>query len=255
MGYPIGGTVSAGTLSADRHWFWDGVRWAPALSPDGLWRWDGVGWLPIGGVAGWPKWARPYASAAGRATFAVVSLAVVVAGYALWIVADLVAIAIYASAGGRANSGQRDLIAILVGFCGLIVLLAFVTSTVAVCMWMHRVYRNLPVVGATGLKYSPAWAAGAWFVPILSLFRPYRIVREIWQVSTPGVPWGVVNLWWALFLTANWSGVLVGRTSFGGGLDEWLDAGVNVIAIVAATLMLVIVRRITAGQERQGPVR
>jgi hypothetical protein len=56
-----------------------------------------------------------------------------------------------------------------------------------------------------GLKYSPGWAVGSFFVPILNIFRPYQIAQEIWKASDPEastVSWKqskpgiVVILWW-----------------------------------------------------------
>lgn len=32
-----------------------------------------------------------------------------------------------------------------------------------------------------GLAFSEGWAAGSWFVPILNLFRPYQIMKELYE--------------------------------------------------------------------------
>lgn len=44
--------------------------------------------------------------------------------------------------------------------------------------WFYRAYRNLGRLGKQ-LSQGPGWAIGAWFVPILTLFRPYNIFTEM----------------------------------------------------------------------------
>jgi hypothetical protein len=243
----MAGSTAAGTLSPDRAWFWDGVRWIPSLSIDGLWRWDGKGWMPA--AEAWPKWAKQYESPGARAIFVMASLAGVIATVAIWTIGDLVAIAIYASAGGRPSVLQHDAIVLVAALPALLVLPALIVSAVARSMWMHRVYRNLPALGARGLRYSPAWAAGGWYVPILSFYRPLQIVREIWTSTTPNVPWKLLNGWWAIYLISNVFGLFSGRLNFGGGVDEGFEAMVNILGIISAILTIVVVRRITNRQE------
>jgi hypothetical protein len=80
---------------------------------------------------------------------------------------------------------------------------ATVGLVIVVPMWAYRCQRNLPGLGASGLRYSPAWAAGAWFIPLGNLVVCYNVVREIWLASAPngrGEP--LVWLWWAYWLAA-----------------------------------------------------
>ena len=77
--------------------------------------------------------------------------------------------------------------------------------------WFYRAYRNLEALGTRG-RYSPGWAAGAWFVPILNLFRPKQIADDIWRSSDPaldsepGTAWmqgkvdPLLNWWWAVWI-------------------------------------------------------
>jgi hypothetical protein len=78
----------------------------------------------------------------------------------------------------------------------------------AFLMWIHRSHRNLSAFGAQGLTFTPGWAVGWWFIPIFNLFRPFQIVREIWQASDPGMPAGaawrrapsspLIGWWWGV---------------------------------------------------------
>ncbi|MFC1995866.1 DUF4328 domain-containing protein [Chloroflexota bacterium] len=54
----------------------------------------------------------------------------------------------------------------------------FVITAVLFYMWIHRAHRNLPSLGVSGLKYSPGWAVGGFFIPILNL-RIFRLDKYI----------------------------------------------------------------------------
>lgn len=141
-----------------------------------------------------------------------------------------------------------------------------VTAAVAFCMWMYRAYDNLPLLRSPGLQYSPTWAAGAFFVPILNLFRPYQIAQELWKASDPVMPlrsraWressssAIVAGWWGAWLGGRLIGVLSGRVSLlePSTLDA-LEAAVTlrtlaaVILLVAAVCAIRMIRQI---QQRQ----
>ncbi|MES2800003.1 MAG: DUF4328 domain-containing protein [Bacteroidota bacterium] len=64
----------------------------------------------------------------------------------------------------------------------ILVLVATITSGVFFILWFRRAYYNLEQ--KTFLtSYSNGWAAGAWFVPILNLFRPYQIMNELFTIT------------------------------------------------------------------------
>jgi hypothetical protein len=145
----------------------------------------------------------------------------------------------------------------------------FVPTAVVFCMWMYRSYANLSELGMRGLRFSPGWAAGAFFVPILNLYRPCQIAQEMWRASTPGIPddeehsWqtaagsGVVGSWWAFWLI---SGV-VQWIAFRIASDPrylkgpeavamWLMAGEG-LSCVAALFAILMVWQLRARQEKK----
>ncbi len=116
-------------------------------------------------------------------------------------------------------------------------------------MWFRRAYWNLHQL-VTNLKHSDGWAAGAWFVPIMSLFRPYQIMQELWvesstymnkrkiqpELSEDDVPMG---WWWAAFISAsiisNISGRLYLRSDDlglyeGAIITDYISSGLSIIA-------------------------
>src|SRR5215510_14201591 len=50
-------------------------------------------------------------------------------------------------------------------------LIVYAAAGIVFLAWFHRAHLNLPALGARGLTYTSGWAIGAWFVPILNLFR------------------------------------------------------------------------------------
>ncbi len=92
--------------------------------------------------------------------------------------------------------------------------LALIGDLLAAAMfipWFAMAYSNLRRLGVQRLRWSNGWAVGAWFVPILSLFRPKQIANDIWRGSEAGIDvsserWRsgpvspIVHWWWGLFL-------------------------------------------------------
>jgi Domain of unknown function (DUF4328) len=72
--------------------------------------------------------------------------------------------------------------------------------------WIYRAYKNIQGFGAEGLRFSPGWAVGYYFIPILSLIRPVQVMSEIWRASDDPRNWPqrpgswVIASWWTLFL-------------------------------------------------------
>ena len=78
-----------------------------------------------------------------------------------------------------------------------------------VLIWIHRANYNVRQLGARGLRFSPAGAIGWYFVPILSLWRPYQAMKEIWKASMNPSDWQavpvprIVPFWWAFWWVSN----------------------------------------------------
>ena len=138
--------------------------------------------------------------------------------------------------------------------------LLLLSGGVCFLIWTYRLTANLRSFGVPGLKHTPGWAVGYFFVPIMSLYRPYQIFREIWQGSDPAAPaapdWRklpvppLLGLWWFFWILTNMVGNLSARTADTQGLDHHsIDLVDNAIGFVSALLALWMVRRVTARQE------
>lgn len=65
---------------------------------------------------------------------------------------------------------------------GILFIIVFISSAVAFIQWFRRAYFNLHQ-RASNLEFSEGWAAGAWFVPIVNIGRPYRIMKEMYETT------------------------------------------------------------------------
>lgn len=84
----------------------------------------------------------------------------------------------------------------------------YLVTAVVFLTWVHRANRNARALGAKDMRFTPGWAVGWYFVPIMSLWRPFQAMREIWQASEQPGNWQsvqtppLVGWWWTLFLGA-----------------------------------------------------
>lgn len=116
----------------------------------------------------------------------------------------------------NANDLRQRVIAIL-NFCVLI------ASAVTFIQWFRRAYYNLHLMDGN-LRFTEGWASGGWFVPILSLFRPYQIMSEMFYVARailvrnlphfqPKQHSNMLGVWWALWVINNIWGNVSSRMS------------------------------------------
>jgi hypothetical protein len=132
-------------------------------------------------------------------------------------------------------------------------------------VWQHRSQSNLGALGASGLKHSPGWAVGWWFVPVANFAMPYLTMRELQKASDPAagaIDWKAHRtspqlwLWWGAWL-ASIALALAGATqvvSLPATVNQWatrdiLEIAAAVLHAVAAALAILVVRDITDHQE------
>ena len=152
---------------------------------------------------------------------------------------------------------------------GIMQLIPFLLSSIVFLVWINRASKNLRAFGGPTPRFSSGWAVGYWFVPILNLFRPFLVVREIWERSAeaagkPGASTATVGLWWMVWLI-----YCIAQRAFSASLRQAesqdqteLIAGLRFstqigiasdsASIVAAVLVFVVVLKITRWQETAG---
>ncbi|MFF8288213.1 DUF4328 domain-containing protein [Streptomyces sp. NPDC016309] len=161
--------------------------------------------------------------------------------------------------GAEVRAERADL---LMTTAGRAQVLTLVATAVVFVVWLHRVRVNAAVL-APGIPTSGAgWAIGGWFVPVVNLWMPRRIVRESWRASGRA-PYGVhadeepatvVNVWWALWLLTVFVGRAAAMAYDKADSPERLVAAARLmvaadsLSVAAAVCAVLVVRRLTAMQ-------
>jgi hypothetical protein len=108
------------------------------------------------------------------------------------------------------------------------------------------------------LSHSEGWAAGCWFVPIVNLFRPYQIMKELFQETqlflkrnevhtTEHLSISFLGLWWTLWIIDRIFGQFVFKYSMKADtIDELTTSTIaqlisNGIGIVLAIITINII--------------
>jgi hypothetical protein len=149
---------------------------------------------------------------------------------------------------------------------GVSVLVAFGAVAAVFLWWKVAAYRLLSAFVPFGTEHTPGWAAGAYFVPILNLFRPYQIMREIWDGSEHTAPTleqegdshTLLGIWWALWLLSGFAGRLSNRL-FGDAqtVEQFqtataVNVAVTVLFLASAVAALLVVQCVNGRQQAQG---
>lgn len=143
-------------------------------------------------------------------------------------------------------------------------ILMLIPTGIVWLLWQHRAHANLRALGVAGLRFSPRWAVGWWFIPFANIVMPYLAVRELWKASDPNagpIEWkapggaAIIGWWWAGRLATQV--LLQTGTFFGTGsslvqttrrASAFLMAG-DLVLVAWAILAILLVRGVTARQD------
>jgi hypothetical protein len=190
---------------------------------------------------------RPYQSGAGLVS-GVTTLIVITT------VASIVEIVLCATA-------QTESIKTVFGLFSLAYLAILITSGVFFLRWTYRSYANLEAFGAQGLRTTPGFAVGYFFIPVLNIYQPYNIFREMWQgsnlelTSTAALDRKAIKTppmlatWWLLWIFAGVLNNLTARSSEGVQVALTFAVAYALVIAFDAYLAVTVVRRLTAMQD------
>ncbi|HEV3209600.1 MAG TPA: DUF4328 domain-containing protein [Chthoniobacterales bacterium] len=145
------------------------------------------------------------------------------------------------------NDPMQGVVGLLQAGLGLV-------SGIVFLRWVYRAYKNIQGFGAEGLRFSPGWAVGYYFIPFLSLIRPAQVMSEIWRVSQDPQNWmrrrgsWLVGTWWALFLLYSVATQVSLELALDGSTnDQWWLAAIFAILgdLFSVPLSIVALRLIT----------
>jgi hypothetical protein len=164
----------------------------------------------------------------------------------------------------------KDLIGLaLIGILSLATQALSLLAPVLFLMWMYQATKNVHAFGRIGLRFTPGWSVGWWFIPFASMVMPYQALKEIFRASAPAadgatdanLTWSAGSvpitfpLWWGTYLTNGFVGLAAVVVAVGAALKQEppppsssLLLGISLFlslmsAISVITIMRVIHRR------------
>ena len=135
---------------------------------------------------------------------------------------------------------------------------AFIASYVVGCLWLQRARSNAERI-SPGWPHarSRVWVWLGWWVPIVSFWFPYQVVRDV-RAGSPGHARtsGGVGAWWTFYLLFLLTWRVAGATVPISGVPDadlarllpWVESVATVAMLVCLVLWLRLVREITTAQ-------
>jgi hypothetical protein len=213
----------------------------------------------------------PFTSGHLRALLVIffMSIFIVLCFYAISADISVISLASRGLSGEDISYHEASVLADQLNICGSLQVLAFVITALFFCIWIYRAHKNLPALNAYHLKYTPGWAIGWYFIPILWWVYPYRVMREIWQASDPrgdvldvnawqNAPVSpLVGGWWAFYVIASIVATAA-RVHVGGAEDfddiltgSYLYLAYDIAFIITAILAIMLIFNIDRRQREK----
>lgn len=140
----------------------------------------------------------------------------------------------------------------------LLLVIAHIISMVTFILWFRRAYYNIKQK-SDYLLYSDGWAAGSWFVPVLNWFRPYQMMKELFEETryvfekqkeevNYNLNMRLLGLWWGFWIVYQTLSSISQRTELKAEtLDQFLRATewsmlYHIIGIPTAILVLKVMK-------------
>jgi len=133
---------------------------------------------------------------------------------------------------------------------------AMAAAWVTGAMWLHRARRNAEVLAPDHRHARRAgWAWGGWLAPVVLLWFPYQVVRDVDAAVSRRSAKDLVACWWGVWLATlvGWrvSEVVVSRAmdrGTGAPAAETLAVLVGVVTVVGLTFWGMVLQRVTTEQ-------
>lgn len=102
--------------------------------------------------------------------------------------------------------------------------------------WTYLANQNAWALGALGMKNTPGWAVGWYFVPIATLWKPYQALRETFKASHPDYTddWALaprprlLPVWWSIWIVSGLGDISLMLDSWTAeSLDELLNVSIR----------------------------
>ncbi|MBW2270267.1 MAG: DUF4328 domain-containing protein [Deltaproteobacteria bacterium] len=145
-------------------------------------------------------------------------------------------------------------------------LLAVFATGVAFMAWLYQLRVNLRALGVRRPVYRREWCIWGFLFPGVNFFRPYQVMREIWQASDPDnldaflwrqqpVP-QLLGIWWLSFLLSVNLRLLAWLSDIGAGVNlQRIQVSMSLLTLadvaagISAGLACFVVTRLSESQE------
>ncbi len=153
------------------------------------------------------------------------------------------------------DSSLINVFYLVLGGSGILYTAIYIGSAVTFIMWFRRAYYNLHQLRGN-LSYGEGWAAGGWFVPIMNLFIPYRIMKELYvvtnnifsqdlQTCTIRLKTDYLGWWWALWIITGILSQISLRAALSGdvyGISFGFEIIATLLSIPLTVLTVMIIK-------------
>jgi hypothetical protein len=153
-----------------------------------------------------------------------------------------------AQADAHANDVQQRAI-------GLLQIAVLVITGIVFLRWIFRANANARQLGAAGMRFTPGWSIGWYFIPFANLWKPYQAMKEIWLASAAPARWqdyprgAILPWWWFCFLMSEVTGNISFRLAREAkGIPMLMTADGMIIVADAASIALSLVALVLVGQ-------
>ena len=130
---------------------------------------------------------------------------------------------------------------------GIIELTVYLISAVTFIQWFRRAYFNLHSK-VNYLSYSESWAAGSWFIPIVNLYRPFQIMKELFHetkellmkkglIVKEKLTTTSLIMWWTFWIVSSLLGQFIFRYSMEAETVD--DFTVSTVASMIANIITI----------------
>lgn len=138
----------------------------------------------------------------------------------------------------------------------IISLIVYLVSAFTFIQWFRRAYFNLHL-RVNLLSHNEGWAAGCWFVPILNLYRPNQIMKEMFEETKQFLKkneisinegFTSIGLWWTLWIVNGFLGQFIFKYSMKAEtIDEFTISTIadmisNIIGIPLAIITIQMIK-------------
>jgi len=137
-------------------------------------------------------------------------------------------------------------------------IISFILCIIFIGRWIYKTSQNAVAAGASGLKFSPLWSVGWYFIPVFCYVWPWVAFKQMYQVSKAvseddgGIPrqWWNVKVppilvwWWSIWLLVNIiDHTLIIKAEEAGGFGIYLGESAfqfTIVGLISLTLHIVL---------------